>query len=305
VHLFIGSRVVIKLFHDAHANAIAQFSNEVRNAGAVHSPNVVRIFDAGRLSDGRPFVVMEYVDGETLDRVIARGPLALSTVREIARQVLAALSCIHASEIVHRDVKPSNIIVLDDRSDGLAVRLIDFGISELVDPGRRGLSVMISGTPHYMAPDQVLGRPQTPRVDLFAMGVVLYEMVTGRLPFVGQNPAEIAGAVLCAAPTPPHDLRPDCPPALGEAILCALGRSNREGFADAASMSAAIVSSCVSRAQGPRLVVEDDEEVKLPMRSVAIPLLVALVVAALLAGWAYVPSAAVTTPPETAPSSER
>jgi serine/threonine-protein kinase len=178
-----------------------RFLREAETASRVVHPGIVRISDWGYLPDGRPFYVMELLEGSSLRAVLARhGPLPPARAADIARRIAEALAAAHRAGIVHRDLKPDNVQLAPDGS----VKLVDFGVAIAVDSSaQQGRSRVAFGTPHYMSPEQAAGDPVDGRADLYALGVVLYEMLTGRVPFDAPTHAEVLGQQRSAAPVPP------------------------------------------------------------------------------------------------------
>lgn len=187
----LGRRVAVKLLDERLAsdeNFRARFTREARIAASLSHPNIVTVFDAGE-ADGRPYIVMEYVDGRTLDaRLRDEGPLAPGVVQGIARQVCAGLEHAHAHGLVHRDLKPGNLI---ERDDG-TVKIADFGIARVDETTQLTETGTILGTAAYLAPEQAEGGTVTPRTDLYALGVVLYELLAGRRPWDVRSLADLA-----------------------------------------------------------------------------------------------------------------
>ena len=193
-------RVAVKVLSDEvrrDADLIARFHRECAAMATLDHPNTVRIFDFGELSDGTPYMVMEHVDGEPLSHVLERGPLPLERVQRIVAQIAGSLQQAHDRGIVHRDLKPDNVILLSDGPAQDFVKLLDFGIAkhvgrsriihaELTAPGT------ILGTPQYMAPEQFAGGDVDARTDVYALGVMIYEMLAGRPPFEADTPLEWA-----------------------------------------------------------------------------------------------------------------
>jgi serine/threonine-protein kinase len=217
--------------------AVRMFRAEARAAAAMNHPHVVQIYDVGAVG-GRPCIIMEYVAGRTvreLMRAEGRGslaPLPPRRVAEIGRDICTALEYAHAQGVVHRDVKPGNVLVA---ATG-AAKLMDFGISKVLEAGREGMT-QAKGTPQYMPPEQILGREVDGRTDLYALGITLFEMVTGRRPFVGED---VVDQQLHAPLPDPRILRPDVPEALVLVIRRACQKRPADRFASAAEMARAL-----------------------------------------------------------------
>src|SRR5437016_83135 len=220
------------------AAAKARFLREARSAAALDHPNLCTIHEVGESTDGRPFLAMALYPGETLKTRLARnGPLPVPEALEIARQIAQGLGCAHAAGIVHRDLKPGNVMVLPDGT----VKILDFGLAKARDESLSATSARM-GTPAYMAPEQVRGEAVDARTDLWALGVVLYEMLSGRDPFGEEHELAIAHAILHAEPVPPSTLRPDVPPHVEHLILTLLEKEPSRRFADATAVVAALTT---------------------------------------------------------------
>ena len=214
----------------------ARFEREARAVSRLSHPHICAIYDVGE-SDGVPFLVMEYIDGESLEQRLRVGRLRLAEALDLSIQIAAALCAAHEHDIVHRDLKPGNVMLADT-----GVKLLDFGIAKLLDeeesPGHDGAtSTMpltaeqrIVGTPNYMAPEQLEGREIDQRADLFAFGALLYEMLTGRKAFEGSSAASITAAVLTADPPKLSSVLPDAaiPRTLDHIIRRALAKKPDE-----------------------------------------------------------------------------
>src|SRR5438067_9464622 len=202
----LGRRVAIKILNDRHANAdqfIERFRREAKNAAALNHPNIVSIYDRGNAEDTY-YIAMEFLDGRSLkELIVGRGAAPINVAIEYARQILSALRFAHRHGIVHRDIKPHNVLV-----DGEGrVKVTDFGIA------RAGASQMteagsIVGTAQYLSPEQARGSGVDQRSDLYSLGIVLYELVTGKTPFDGETPVESAMQQLSTEPQPPATLAP-------------------------------------------------------------------------------------------------
>jgi eukaryotic-like serine/threonine-protein kinase len=231
--------VAVKLLQErmaARADVRTRFEAEAKAAATLTQPHAVAVFDTGE-HDGVPFIVMERLPGHTLADRIAEGPLPQEDVRAIAAQVLGALGAAHAAGIVHRDVKPGNILVAADGS----VKIADFGIAKSIDVAADLTSTgQVLGTPAYLAPEQVEGQRAGPASDLYSLGVVLYEALTGQKPFGGPTPVAVAQAVVAGEHRPLSDLRPDVDPPLADAVERAMSRDPEKRFPSAATMAAAL-----------------------------------------------------------------
>jgi len=209
----LGREVAVKLLDEglaADPSFRARFAREARVAAGLSHPNVVAVFDVGE-DDGRPFIVMELVPGRTLEERLKRdGALPANDVLAIARQVCAGLEHAHANGLVHRDLKPGNLI---ERDDG-TVKIADFGIARAVEGTELTEAGTVVGTAAYLAPEQAEGGTVTPATDLFALGAVLYELVTGRQPWKVDSLAELGAR----RDAPPPELPPDTPLGLRTAI---------------------------------------------------------------------------------------
>ncbi len=248
-HVRLGSRVAVKVLsvddrYDAETREalLTRFSREARVCGVLRSVHVPQVHDVGWLPDGSPYLVMELLRGETLEQRLDRGRIALPVAIEIARQVLAALAAAHRFGALHRDVKPGNIVIHRDDDDQPIVKLVDFGICKTVGNSGRHVTLegLVVGTPHYMAPEQVRAEPLDARADLYAAGVLLYEMVTDRPPFDGSTVAEVTAAVLRDAVVPPSVLRGECPRELEALVVRTMSRDRRQRFASAGQMEMAL-----------------------------------------------------------------
>src|SRR6185312_6170401 len=243
-HLALGRAVAIKVLHAAQAakrDVVRRFHQEARAAAAIGHPNICGIMDLGTLDDGSPYIVMERLVGETLaDRVASEGGLPFADAIEILVQVLSGLVAAHEQRIVHRDIKPENIFLTTRVGCPPLVKILDFGVSKVTGGGREEeLSLtrtgMVMGTPYYMAPEQARGeRDLDARVDLYACGVIFYEVLTGRRPFTASNYNALLVQILSASPRPARDLRPALPVGFSEVIDKAMARRREDRYASAA-----------------------------------------------------------------------
>ena len=250
----IDRKVAIKLIRadllsgDDKTDYVARFQREARTAGRCSHPNIVAIYDFA-VHEGNPYLAMEYVEAGNLGQVLASaGRLPVRDAVAIAAQVLDALACAHGLGIVHRDVKPANILLLPDGQ----VKMTDFGIAR-IDSTEMTRAGSVIGTPSYMSPEQCRGDAVDGRSDLFSTGVVLYEMLSGERPFPGRTIVEIAYRLMNE---PPPDIRgklPTVPASLARVVERALAKQPADRFTSAAEMAAALVRA----AQDPQPVPAD------------------------------------------------
>jgi serine/threonine-protein kinase len=230
----LGRKVAIKMLHERYANDaqfVERFRREATHAAGLSHPNVVAIYDRGE-AEGSYFIVMEYVEGRTLkELIVTRGMCPVPVAISYTRQVLAALRYAHRNGIVHRDIKPHNVLVDNEGR----VKVADFGIA------RAGSSQMteagsIIGTAQYLSPEQARGAPVDESSDLYSTGIVLYELLTGKVPFTGETPVEIAMKHLSQIPEPPSTLRAEIPRDLDLVVLRALAKEPADRYRSAKEM---------------------------------------------------------------------
>jgi len=209
-----------------------RFLREARATSALEHPNICTVYEIDETEDGRLFIAMSFCEGETLKRKVERGPLNLAEAVRIASQIAAGLAAAHAKGVVHRDVKPANVIVAPDGR----VKVVDFGIAKLADQSRLTRDGTAVGTAGYMAPEQIRGEAIDPRTDVWALGVVLYEMIAGRTPFPGDNDHERIRGILSRDPAPMTTLRPGVPPQLERIVATALAKRPGDRYADMEAM---------------------------------------------------------------------
>ncbi len=252
LHAYTGRRVAVKLLNPEYAgnpDARTRLLREARALGALRHPNVIDILDAG-LSGDRPYVVTELLEGRTLEGLLAaRQRLPVADAVAVVSQVLDGLSAAHAVGVVHRDVKPSNVLLVRGPTGDDLVRLLDFGIARVPpEPGAAKLTAVetVLGTPEYMAPEQLLGRGDIDaRADVYAAGVTLYECLAGTVPRVGTFQEVLVS--LATAPTPPsvRSVRPEVPAALAAVIDRCLARDPTARYADGADMGRALAATAL------------------------------------------------------------
>jgi serine/threonine-protein kinase len=248
-HPLLGRKVALKLLHDEHAQdpeTVDRFFNEAKAANEIRHPNIVDVIDFGWLpaEEGHPnrvYLIMEFLAGRSLSAALPA--LTIPESLHVARQCCLALAASHAKGIVHRDIKPENIFLIEQGGDPLFVKIVDFGIAKLIRPGEAGKTRMgmVIGTPSYMSPEQCEGMGRVDhRADVYALGVVLYEMVTKRLPFVGDSITAVALAHMSEPPPPPSSVNPGVPPEIEAIVLHALEKDPARRFQSMGDMLAAL-----------------------------------------------------------------
>jgi serine/threonine protein kinase len=248
----LGRTVAVKIIHPhllSDENSALRFITEARAASQLNHPNSIAVFDFGRTDDGQPYLVMEFLRGKDLARVnYEEGPLAFGRIVDVLRQTLAALSEAHDLGIVHRDLKPENIILEPLRRGGDFVKVVDFGLAKLradaqapsvTSPG------IVCGTPDYMAPEQGRGDPIDGRSDLYAMGVILFQLLTGRLPFEADSPTQVVMMHMTIPVPDPRQVAPErnIPDPLVQVVNKALAKDAKKRYQDAIEFADALKSA--------------------------------------------------------------
>jgi serine/threonine protein kinase len=233
-HIEIGKRVALKVLHPSYSrmpDLVERFRREARAASKIGHPNIVDVTDSGATADGSVYFVMEYLEGVELGSVIEReGALDVARALRISGQICRALSAAHREGIIHRDLKPENIFLIVRGGEADVVKVLDFGIAKtteaeaarerrLTSPG------MAMGTPEYMAPEQAAGRPADARTDVYSLGAIMYEMMTGLPPYTGDNFMEILTKKATMDPPPPISIRPELPQPVSDLVLAAMSRN--------------------------------------------------------------------------------
>ncbi len=260
-HTLVGKHCAIKLLKPemaAQQDVVTRMLREAQAAAAIGHPNIVDTMDFGATPDGSYYLVMEYLDGESFGSLIERtGAMPVEPAVRITLQVLSALEAAHAKGIVHRDLKPDNIFISRGRRGEEEVKLLDFGISKFAsaneDAMRLTASGMVLGTPYYMSPEQSDGAAHVDgRTDLWAMGVILYEALSGTIPFPGNTYSQVIIQVATREPPPLRSLRPDVSNALEMVVKGALAKDPDARWHSAADMIRVLHTAC------PELAVEPD-----------------------------------------------
>jgi eukaryotic-like serine/threonine-protein kinase len=254
-----GKQVAIKVLHTEveDTDVVARFKREAEIAAKLNHPNIVGVIDYNIAPDGTPYLVLDYLQGETLAQRIARGPLPLDQVVSIVRQIGSALAAAHRAGIIHRDLKPQNVFLVPTEVDGRMVeiaKVLDFGISKI--RGSQTVKTQDSallGTPQYMAPEQATGQHASidERTDVFALGAIVYEMLSGRPAFAGASIPEVVFKVVYEQPAPLVEQVPSVPPAVEAAVVQAMAKPSDQRFPTVSAFVEAVTGQPLTLSRGP------------------------------------------------------
>jgi serine/threonine-protein kinase len=292
-HPFMGRKAAIKILRRAYVTdeaMVALFMNEARAANAIRHPNIIDIIDVGRLADGQPYLMMEFLEGETLaDRLSRLGRLPAPDALDFVQQAAEALAVAHDRGIVHRDLKPENLLLVPDLSAprGERVKVLDFGIAKLrgrSDPEASASGLIILGSPLYMAPEQCTpDQIETDhRADIYSLGGLLYHTLCGAPPFVNDALGDLLAMHLLDAPTAPRSVDPGIPAHVEEVILRALAKRPEDRFSSMRALATALRAG-PTRARAERSPSDDTRRTRAPVRRRGRGLTTALALAAVAA----------------------
>jgi tetratricopeptide (TPR) repeat protein/tRNA A-37 threonylcarbamoyl transferase component Bud32 len=250
--LRLGRSVAVKVMRGSllgDKKSLERFRNEGLAASRINHPHAIAIYDVGVTQAGVPFLVMEHLRGKTLSALLVEQPLSPARIAAISAQILSALEEAHNCGVIHRDLKADNVVV-ETRRDGTDfVKVLDFGIAAFVD--RPDQSIV--GTPEYMSPEAIRGAQPAPSMDIYSMGILLYEMIVGRTPFAGvPTITSTLGKHLSEAPQPPHEIVPGCPRLLSDVVLRALEKDPARRIATAHEMREAVLAAAGDSSQACR-----------------------------------------------------
>jgi serine/threonine-protein kinase len=264
-HSLLKRKAAVKLLlaeFTAEEMVVKRFINEARATSQLVHPGIVQIFDFGKTPDGKTYMIMEFLEGETLHARLKKGRLPIKDALRVARQVAEALAVAHANKVVHRDLKPENVFLVPDPTvtgSRERAKVLDFGIAKMLDPNISGAHTRtgsVLGTPVYMSPEQCCAAPNIDqRADLYALGCVMFHMCTGRPPFDMSGIGELLGAHLYSPPPVPSTLNPAIGPALDAVILKLLGKKPEERYPSTAELIAALDAAPVPSADAEAAAV--------------------------------------------------
>src|SRR5918999_2208706 len=280
----LGREVAVKRLHaDSPVDVEQRFVREAKLGASLNHPNLVSVFDTATDDEG-VLIVMEYVNGEALARTLKRGPLPSERVASMVRDVGSALDHAHAHGVVHRDVKPGNVLM---RRDGVT-KLVDLGIATAQDHTRLTHSGMVLGTAAYMAPEQLEGGETTPATDIYALAVVAYEALTGERAREGRTPIEIAHRIATGPPPDIRDAMPDASPQAAEILKRAMARDPRERPGSAGELATGLARALDEPPTAPTRAVPPTAATRAAPRPAPVP--------------APAPARAAEPPPPTGPA---
>jgi serine/threonine protein kinase len=258
----LDKKIALKVMHRSLATDeafVMRFHREARAASKLDHPNSMRVVDFGEEPDGLLYIAMEYLEGRDLFRVIHEDwPLSNDRIADVLMQALAAIAVAHDQGVIHRDLKPENVMILrgknDEGRDGDVVKVCDFGIAKITEgdepsstatpgnPAARKLTTqgLVVGTPEYMSPEQARGEKLDPRSDLYSLGIMLYQLLTGRTPFVADSPLAVVLKHISEVPKPPHEIYAQVHQGLEAVCLRAIAKDREARFQNAREMRAAI-----------------------------------------------------------------
>jgi tRNA A-37 threonylcarbamoyl transferase component Bud32 len=229
--------VALKVLREQFADDeefVERFKREAQSAAALSHPNIVQVYDRGEAEDGASYIAMEYVPGGTLKERISRsGPLEPGVAASLALHIAVALSAAHERGVVHRDIKPHNVL-LTTTGDA---KVADFGIARAASAATISQTNVVLGTASYMSPEQALGEPATPKSDLYSLGIVLYEMLTGELPYTAESPVAVSMKHVMEPPRPPKEVNPRIPEGLNALAVKLLAKDPENRYADAGELA--------------------------------------------------------------------
>lgn len=249
----LNRMVAVKILRDSYVSDpqfLARFRREAQQAASLNHPNIVRVFDVG--DEGNIYyIVMEYIEGSSLkDVIIAEGPLSTQRSLELAAEICDAIGYAHSTGLIHRDIKPQNILL--DRTG--RVKVTDFGIAKSVNSATLTEAGITLGTVHYFSPEQAKGLPVLPQSDIYSIGIVLFEMLTGQMPFDSDNPVALALKHIGEPPPSPRRFNPSIPPVVEQIVLKTLAKEPNQRYASAEQLSRALRNLEAQSEQGTMAV---------------------------------------------------
>jgi serine/threonine protein kinase len=249
-HPYIGKQVAVKFLKaelSSKPDSVQRFFQEARSVNDIHHENVIDVLDFGKTSEGDYFILMELLQGKTLgDAIKSEAPFSAKRIGHIGLQLCSALYAAHDKSIIHRDLKPDNIFLIQRAGQKDFVKVLDFGLAKLLDDSSSNHTTtgMVMGTPLYMAPEQALGRPLDAQTDVYALGVILYQIATGTVPFYDANPVALATMHVTAKVPRPSERFASIDPKLEKIILTCLEKEKGLRYTNMASVAMDLAEAC-------------------------------------------------------------
>ncbi|MCP4447061.1 MAG: protein kinase [Myxococcales bacterium] len=266
-HPLIGKTVALKVIHqdmNVNKDLVARFINEAKAVSTIGNEHIVEVHDFGTTPQGAHFFVMEYLEGQTLAKAKSEGQLSLSDPEYVAKclhigaQVAAGLAAAHEHNIIHRDLKPDNVMLIHKLGDPLFVKILDFGLAKMLESETQltGMGVVL-GTPQFMSPEAAKSQGIDGRSDIYSCGVLLFYMLTGRLPFTANSIREMTNQHICKAPPVPRSINPQIPPAVEQVVLRCLAKAREDRFQSMNELRAALMAPEAYLSGSPKVVASD------------------------------------------------
>jgi serine/threonine-protein kinase len=260
-HPLIGKSVALKVIHQdlsVNKEVVTRFVNEAKAVSSIGNEHIVDVHDFGVSPEGAHFFIMEYLQGETLTALVKQGAMDVETSLHIAAQVAAGLHAAHEEGIVHRDLKPDNIMLIDKLGDPMFVKILDFGLAKMLEAGDQLTAMgVVLGTPEFMSPEAAESKGVDGRSDIYSLGVLLFQMLTGRLPFIANSMGEMMVQHVCRPPPVPRAYNPKIPPSVDQIVLRCLAKSKDDRFQSMAELRHALLNPDSYLSSSPPVVASD------------------------------------------------
>ncbi len=260
-HPLIGKSVALKVIHqDLSVNneVVTRFINEAKAVSTIGNEHIVDVHDFGVSPEGAHFFIMEYLAGETLTMRARQSAFDVATSLHIAAQIAAGLAAAHDAGIVHRDLKPDNIMLIEKLGDPTFVKILDFGLAKMLEAGDKLTAMgVVLGTPEFMSPEAAESKSVDGRSDVYSLGVLLFQMLTGQLPFTAKSMGKIMVQHVCRPPPVPRSLNPEIPPSVDQIVLRCLAKSQADRFQSMAELRHALLNPDSYLSSSPPVVASE------------------------------------------------
>ncbi len=260
-HPLIGKSVALKVVHPdlaVNKEVASRFVNEAKAVSSIGNEHIVEVHDFGISPEGAHFFIMEFLKGETLTGMVKRGPIPVDLCLHVAAQIASGLAAAHAEGIIHRDLKPDNIMLIDKLGDSAFVKILDFGLAKMLE-AKEQLTAMgvVLGTPEFMSPEAAESKGVDGRSDIYSLGILLFQMLTGRLPFTANSMGELMVQQVCRAPPAPRAYNPNIPPSVEQIVLRCLAKSKDDRFQSMDDLRHALLNPESYLSSSPPVVISE------------------------------------------------